>query len=122
MEELKHVTQKEPEKATHTLSARIDRMITSIEKELVAYDVQIGSKLNLVQPDKQGRLTIEELESVLKVIKDHPNDARIQMIVKRLDKDGDGLVALHEIMELAAQAEAKDGHGVVMDEKKSENL
>lgn len=72
--------------------------------------------MNLLTPDEQGRLTIEDLEKVLKIIEVHPNDERIKQIVKQLDKDGDGLVALNEIIFLAGK-ENEEGTGIVIDRK-----
>lgn len=93
-------------------------MLARIEKELVKYDSEIGTKLNILRPNEEGKITIEELEDALKVIKDNPNDYRIKKIVKKLDTDGDGVVALHEILVIAEQAESNnEGTGVVVDKK-----
>ncbi|KAJ3119256.1 hypothetical protein HK098_005628 [Nowakowskiella sp. JEL0407] len=114
--ELTSVTQIPPTKSTTTLSERVTKMISKIEKELIKYDSEIGSKLNLVRPDDGGTITIEELQEALKVINDHPDDERIKKIVKALDADQDGRVALHEIMALVSQRES-EGHGVVVEDK-----
>ena len=78
-------------------------MISKIEKELSTYDNEIGSKLNLIRPDKEGNVTIGDLEEALKVIRDHPNDERIKKIVNALDADGDGVVALQELLKLVEE-------------------
>ncbi len=102
--ELSQVTQKEPVKGTSSLGQQVDKMITLIEKEMERFDSEAGSKLNLVRPDAEGRLTLNDLESILKQIRDHPDDDRIKAIVKKLDKDGDGYVVLQEIIHLASDA------------------
>ncbi|KAJ3278994.1 hypothetical protein HK104_001860 [Borealophlyctis nickersoniae] len=117
VEELHAMTQKVPNPATSRISSRVDKMITKIEKELAKYDQEIGSSLNLVRPDEEGRITIEDLGEALRVIRDHPDDERIQRIVMKLDADGDGRVAMDEIIHLAEEAE-KEGHGEIVQEIK----
>jgi LETM1 and EF-hand domain-containing protein 1, mitochondrial len=73
-------------------------MIASIEAELQKYDTEIGSKLNLVKPNVQGQISIQDLEETLRAIRDHPNDDRIKKIVTKLDSDKDGFVALNELL------------------------
>lgn len=90
-------------------------MISGIEAELAKYDSEIGSKLNLVKTNTEGQISISDLEEALKVIRDRPDDERIKKIVKRLDTDHDGLVAMNEILSLV---EDNEGHGKVMKEKK----
>ncbi|KAI8814261.1 LETM1-like protein-domain-containing protein [Cladochytrium replicatum] len=113
LEELKEVANVEPGKVATALSERVNRMITKIEAELARTESAIGSKLKIVQPE-DGHITITELEEVLKVLADHPDDDRIKRIVKKLDRDDDGRVALTEIIHLASETE-KEGYGVVID-------
>lgn len=88
-------------------------MISKIEAELAKYDSEIGSKLNLVKPNLEGQISIQELEETLRVIRDHPNDDRINKIVTKLDSDNDGLIAINEILGLESD---KEGHGGVKKE------
>lgn len=94
-------------------------MISKIEKQLSDYDSEIGSKLNLVRPDDAGNITISDLEGALKLIQAHPNDDRIKKIIKNLDADGDGLVALQEVLKLVEASSNKEGHGEVVADAKS---
>ena len=87
-------------------------MITKLESELAKYDSQIGTKLNLVKPTVDGQITIGDLEQVLRVIRDHPDDERINKIVKKLDADNDGMVLLDEIVKLD-DGTGKDGVGEI---------
>jgi LETM1 and EF-hand domain-containing protein 1 len=82
------------------LGKKVDKMISKIENELSKYDIEIGSKLNILRPNEEGNVTINELEEAMKVIKQFPNDERIKKIVKKLDADGDGYVALQSLLEL----------------------
>ena len=112
IEELKQVTQTEPVKVSDRLGSRVDKMISSIEAELAKYDSEIGSKLNLVQTNEEGQISISDLEEALKIIRDRPNDDRIKKIVTQLDGDNDGMVAMNEILSLVQENE---GHGEVLD-------
>ena len=94
------------------LGNRVDKMISKLESELLKYDSQIGSKLNLVKPTADGQISIQDLEQVLRVIRDHPDDERINKIVKKLDADNDGMVLFDEIIKLD-DSDGKDGVGEV---------
>ncbi|KAJ3212718.1 hypothetical protein HDU67_003635 [Dinochytrium kinnereticum] len=113
IDELKSLTHKSLPKTTESVSTRVDKMITKIEKELLKYDTEIGSRLNLIRPDEEGRLTLADLEDALRVIRDHPGNERIRKIVRRLDADGDGSVSMKEILEMVSETE-KVGTGVVI--------
>ncbi|KAJ3023420.1 hypothetical protein HKX48_003337 [Thoreauomyces humboldtii] len=117
IEELKQVTQKDPVHVSDRIGVRIDKMVDKIEAELAKIDEEIGSSLNLVRPDEQGKITIADLEEALKTIRDHPDDERIKRIVMKLDADGDGVVAMDEILALANEAE-KEGHGEIIQDIK----
>ncbi|KAJ3260650.1 hypothetical protein HK103_000260 [Boothiomyces macroporosus] len=123
VEELKQVTQKETSKSSDRLGSRVDKMIAKIESELTKYDSEIGSKLNLIKPNLEGQIAIQDLEEALRIIQSNPNDSRISKIVTKLDKDGDGLVTMNEILALAEQAAEKEGHGEILksEEKKEES-
>ncbi len=108
VEELEQLISKDVSRSTDKLNQRIDDMLTSIETQMQKYDTEIGNKLNILRVDQEGRLSISDLEDALMLIRDHPNDERIKKIVKQLDKDGDGLVALSEIIILAEMADHRD--------------
>ncbi|OAJ41558.1 hypothetical protein BDEG_25134 [Batrachochytrium dendrobatidis JEL423] len=117
IEEYRQVTQKTSSKTADRLSSRVDKMISNIESELAKYDVEIGSKLNLIRPDEAGNMSIQDLESIFPFIRDHPNDNRIKKILTDLDSDGDGMVALQEILTLVEDAD-NEGHGEVLPDKR----
>ncbi|RKO95482.1 hypothetical protein CAUPRSCDRAFT_12816, partial [Caulochytrium protostelioides] len=110
--ELKELTQRAPSKLSERVSGRVDKMIARIEDELERYDSEIGSRLYLVRPNDEGKITVAELHEALSIIRNHPEDERIRRIVQRLDADGDGLVAMEEIAVLIDDAQ-RDGHGEI---------
>lgn len=104
IEEFIQVTQKTPSKSADLLSNRLDKMLLKIEKELGKYDAEI--KLDVLQPDKDGKtISIQELEQVLSVMQNNQNNERIKQIVAELDSDGDGVIAMKEILALLNDVE-----------------
>ena len=106
-------------KSLSRLDSRLDKLVSKIEVELEAYDSEIGSKMNLIQPAADGKISVDALEEALKVIRDHPEDERIKKIVRRLDADGDGLVTMEEIRKLVERGKEvpREGYGIVVGEK-----
>ncbi|CAJ0755547.1 16629_t:CDS:10 [Entrophospora sp. SA101] len=131
IEELKE-TGKEESKASHRLSERLEKMIQKIDKELEQYDSEVGSKLNLIQANESGQISVKDLEEALRIIKHTPGDnEKIQKIVKKLDVDADGLVFLDHISELCVEGEGlgvlveseeKDGKGKKVKKPKKEDI
>ncbi|KAL7751592.1 LETM1 domain-containing protein ylh47 [Sorochytrium milnesiophthora] len=105
--------------ASTRLGSRMEKLISKITTELEQYDSEIGSKLNLIQANEAGQVTVGDLEEVLKIIRSKPeDDERIKKIVKKLDVDNDGLVTVEELLALAKESQEKEGHGVVVAEDK----
>ncbi|KAG0089383.1 hypothetical protein BGZ93_009874, partial [Podila epicladia] len=118
IEELAQVQRKE-HKVTRRLGSRLEKMIEKLDQELTAYDADVGNKLQAFQANERGELTVADIEAALKVIKHAPDADNIKSIVKRLDVDGDGLVLLSHISELADMVEEEEGTGVLVEGKKA---
>ncbi|KAF9973782.1 hypothetical protein BGZ73_002970 [Actinomortierella ambigua] len=119
IEELAQVKRQE-HKVTRRLGARLEKMITKLDKELEAYDKDVGNKLHTFQPNERGEVTVADIEAALKVIKHTPDAENIKHIVKKLDVDGDGLVLLSHIVELADAVEEEEGTGVLVEGKRND--
>lgn len=78
-------------------------MLNKIDKQLSAYDEKVGSSLQLIQLDPHGRISVEDLEEALKVIKHAPEPEVVQGVVKKLDVDQDGYVVLEHVMDLIGE-------------------
>jgi LETM1 and EF-hand domain-containing protein 1, mitochondrial len=50
-----------------------------------------------------GRISVQDLEQALKVIKHAPPPEVVQGVVKKLDVDDDGYVVLEEILDLIGE-------------------
>ncbi|KAK3823575.1 MAG: LETM1-domain-containing protein [Benniella sp.] len=117
IEELAQVQRKE-HNVSRRLGSRLEKMIAKLDQELQAYDADVGNKLQAFQANERGELTVKDIESALKVIKHAPDEEKIKQIVKKLDVDGDGLVLLSHIVELADLVEEEEGTGVLVEGKK----
>ncbi|KAF9537488.1 hypothetical protein EC957_008075 [Mortierella hygrophila] len=117
IEELAQVQRKE-HNVSRRLGSRLEKMIAKLDKELEAYDAE-GNKLQKFQANERGELTVKDIEEALKVIKHAPDAENIKQIVKKLDTDGDGLVLLSHIVDLADLVEEEEGTGVLVEGKKA---
>ncbi|KAK3807185.1 MAG: LETM1-like protein-domain-containing protein [Linnemannia elongata] len=117
IEELAQVQRKE-HNVSRRLGSRLEKMIAKLDKELEAYDAE-GNKLHKFQANERGELTVKDIEEALKVIKHAPDADNIKQIVKKLDVDGDGLVLLSHIVDLADLVEEEEGTGVLVEGKKA---
>ncbi|KAG0347882.1 hypothetical protein BG004_006678, partial [Podila humilis] len=99
--------------STRRLGVRLEKMIERLDQELLVlqYDANNNSNnnSNVVFTNERGELTTRDIAGALKVIKHAPKEENIKEIVKRLDVDGDGLVLLSHIWELADRVENEEG-------------
>ncbi|GJJ74841.1 LETM1 and EF-hand domain-containing protein 1, mitochondrial [Entomortierella parvispora] len=121
IEELAQVQRKE-HNVSRRLGSRLEKMIAKLDQELTAYDADVGNKLQAFQANERGELSVADIEAALRVIKHAPDADNIKQIVKKLDVDGDGLVLLSHIVELADLVEDEEGTGVLVEGKKVTNL
>ncbi|KAF9361787.1 hypothetical protein BGX26_011782 [Mortierella sp. AD094] len=120
IEELAQVQRRE-HNVSKRLGSRLEKMIAKLDQELQAYDADVGNRLQAFQANERGELTVTDIEEALKVIKHAPDAEKIKQIVKKLDADGDGLVLLSHIVELADLVEQEEGTGVLVEGKKTHN-
>jgi len=75
-------------------------MLTKVDAHLQEYDARVGSSLQMISADAQGRISVEDLEKALTVIKHRPDDEVIQAVIQKLDVDQDGYVELEHVLGL----------------------
>ncbi|CAG8450501.1 5301_t:CDS:2 [Acaulospora morrowiae] len=115
IQELEDTGKHTESKVSLRLGSRLEKMIHKIDKELEQYDSEVGSKLNIIQANESGQISVSDLEEALRIIKHTPGDNEtIKKIVLKLDADGDGLVFLDHISELCTEGE---GIGVLMEKE-----
>ncbi|EJD44062.1 LETM1-domain-containing protein [Auricularia subglabra TFB-10046 SS5] len=94
------------------VAKRLTKMLDTIDKQLDAYDAKVGSSLQIISCDPQGRISVEDLKQALRVIRHAPDEEDVDAIVAKLDVDKDGFVQLEHVLELAKE----DGMGFGVDE------
>ncbi|KAG5221674.1 LETM1-domain-containing protein [Salix suchowensis] len=66
--------EEDPKSPSGALTKRIRSMLTKIDGQLQEYDSRVGSSLQLISADPQGRISVQDLEKALTVIKHKPDD------------------------------------------------
>ncbi|KAJ7452507.1 LETM1-like protein-domain-containing protein [Mycena galericulata] len=107
--------EEDPKSPSGALTKRIRTMLTKIDKQLEEYDSRVGSSLQLISADAQGRISVQDLEKALAVIKHKPDDEVGQAVIQKLDVDKDGFVELEHVLGLVRE----EGLGIVMDDAQS---
>ncbi|KAH7910651.1 LETM1-like protein-domain-containing protein [Hygrophoropsis aurantiaca] len=104
--------EEDPKSPSGALTKRIRSMLTKIDSQLQEYDSRVGSSLQMISADAQGRISVQDLEKALAVIKHKPDDDVGQAVVQKLDVDKDGFVELEHVLGLVRE----EGLGLVVDD------
>ncbi|KDQ59556.1 hypothetical protein JAAARDRAFT_33134 [Jaapia argillacea MUCL 33604] len=105
--------EEDPKSPSGALTKRIRTMLTKIDSQLSAYDARVGSSLQMISCDPQGRISVEDLEKALAVIKHRPEEEVGKGVVKKLDVDKDGFVELEHVLGLVGE----EGLGIMIDDE-----
>ncbi|CAA7271751.1 unnamed protein product [Cyclocybe aegerita] len=105
--------EEDPKSPSGALTKKIRTMLTKIDTQLQEYDSRVGSSLQLISADPQGRISVQDLEKALAVIKHKPDDEVGQAVVQKLDVDKDGFVELEHVLGLVKE----EGLGIVLDDE-----
>jgi LETM1 and EF-hand domain-containing protein 1 len=57
----------------------------------------------MISPDPQGRISVQDLEKALAVIKHKPDDDVGHLVIEKLDVDKDGFVELEHVLGLVKE-------------------
>lgn len=93
----------DPKSPSGALTKRIRSMLTKIDGQLQEYDSRVGSSLQLISADPQGRISVQDLEKALTVIKHKPDDDVGRAVIEKLDVDKDGYVELEHVLGLVRE-------------------
>lgn len=78
-------------------------MLTKIDIQLSDYDAKVGNSLQMISCDPQGRISVEDLQRALAVIKHKPDEEVGHAVIKKLDVDKDGFVELEHVLGLVRE-------------------
>lgn len=85
-------------------------MLTKVDAQLQEYDSKVGNSLQMISCDPQGRISVEDLEKALGVIKHRPDEEVGHAVIQKLDVDKDGFVELEHVLGLVRE----EGLGVYL--------
>ncbi|KIJ68928.1 hypothetical protein HYDPIDRAFT_122810 [Hydnomerulius pinastri MD-312] len=105
--------EEDPKSPSGALTKRIRSMLTKIDSQLSEYDSRVGSSLQMISADAQGRISVQDLEKALAVIKHKPDDEVGQAVIQKLDVDKDGFVELEHVLGLVRE----EGLGIEVDDE-----
>jgi LETM1 and EF-hand domain-containing protein 1 len=105
--------EEDPKSPSGALTKRIRSMLTKIDTQLQEYDAKVGSSLQMISADAQGRISIDDLEKTLDVIKHKPDEEVVQAVIQKLDVDKDGFVELEHVLGLVKE----EGLGILVDDE-----
>jgi LETM1 and EF-hand domain-containing protein 1 len=93
----------DPKSPSGALTKRIRSMLTKIDSHLEEYDSRVGSSLQMISADAQGKISVQDLEKALAVIKHKPDEEVVQAVIQKLDVDKDGYVELEHVLGLVRE-------------------
>ncbi|KZT11621.1 LETM1-domain-containing protein [Laetiporus sulphureus 93-53] len=105
--------EEDPKSPAAALTKRIRSMLKKIDKQLSDYDARVGSSLQMISCDPQGRISVEDLHKALAVIKHKPDEEVGNKVIEKLDVDKDGYVELEHVLGLVRE----EGLGTVLDDE-----
>ncbi|KAH9923937.1 LETM1-domain-containing protein [Epithele typhae] len=105
--------EEDPGSPTNALTKRIRTMLEKIDKQLDAYDGRVGSTLQMISCSADGRISVEDLEKAIAVIKHKPDEEVGHKVIEKLDVDKDGFVELEHVLGLVRE----EGLGILLDDE-----
>jgi LETM1 and EF-hand domain-containing protein 1 len=102
-------------KAAELINEKLEKLIVDLESDLQELHEKLGARLNLLSLDDKGSVTVAQLNLAFQLIKKTPTaTSRLDEIICKFDKDGDGKVLLSDILQLAKEADEEEGQGVLL--------
>uniref|UniRef100_A0A0E0KSB7 Mitochondrial proton/calcium exchanger protein n=1 Tax=Oryza punctata TaxID=4537 RepID=A0A0E0KSB7_ORYPU len=98
------------EKVSSALIERVDAMLQELEKEIDDVDARIGNRWQLLDSDRDGKVTPEEVAAAANYLKDTIGKEGVQELISNLSKDKEGKILVEDIVKLASQTEASNEH------------
>lgn len=91
------------EKVSSTLIEKIDAMLQKLEKEIDYVDKRIGNRWQLLDRDRDGKVTPEEVAAAADYLKDAIGKEGVQELITSLSKDREGKILVEDIKKLASE-------------------
>ncbi|EES12441.2 LETM1 and EF-hand domain-containing protein 1, mitochondrial isoform X1 [Sorghum bicolor] len=98
------------EKVSSALIDRVDAMLQKLEKEIDDVDARIGNRWQLLDRDRDGKVTPEEVAAAANYLKDTIGAEGVQELISNLSKDNEGNILVEDIVKLASQTDENNEH------------
>jgi len=89
---------------------QVDAMLRKLEKEIDDVDARIGNRWQLLDRDRDGKVTPEEVAAAANYLKDTIGTDGVQELISNLPKDKEGNILVEDIVKLASQTEENNEH------------
>lgn len=93
----------ESDNISSALIDRVDSMLQDLEKEIDDVDAKIGDRWQLLDRDRDGKVTPEEVAAAAAYLKDTLGKEGLQDLISNLSKDRDGKILVEDIVRLGSQ-------------------
>jgi Ca2+-binding EF-hand superfamily protein len=88
-----------PDLGLARMQSVVQSMVSRLEEDIEKTDNELGDALRLLDLDRDGSMSVEELKSTMKtVLKRNLPDTESETIIKAMDKDGDGKISVEELL------------------------
>ncbi|KAG8086848.1 hypothetical protein GUJ93_ZPchr0010g10395 [Zizania palustris] len=87
------------EKVSSTLIERVDAMLHKLEKEIDDVDARIGNHWQLLDSDRDGKVTPEEVATAANYLKDTTGKDGVQELISNLSKDKEGKIFVEVLVD-----------------------
>lgn len=88
-----------PDLGLSRMQSVVQSMVSRLEEDIEKTDNELGDALRLLDLDRDGSMSVEELKSTMKtVLKRNLPDTESETIIKAMDKDGDGKISVEELL------------------------
>lgn len=96
------------------VEGQVERLIKEIDEQIGQFEGEIGKRLQVISPDKDGSISAEQLQAIMQMVRNSPKEAgKIAQAIRSFDSDGDGKIFIKDILRVAQEAGSQEGHGVV---------
>eukprot|EP00899_Mesostigma_viride_P029459 jgi/Mesvir1/9699/Mv12177-RA.2 len=92
-----------PDVTSSALLEKVNGYLQKLEKEIDAADSKIGNRLNILDLDRDGKVSQEELMLVAATLKENLGKESLPELIGMLDKDMEGRCSVEDIIRLSDQ-------------------
>lgn len=100
-----HAAEAAGDKVSSALIEKVDAMLQELEQEIDDVDAKIGNRWQLLDRDRDGKVTPEEVAAAAAYLKSTIGKEGVQELIGKLSRDKEGKILVEDIVKLASQTE-----------------